>query len=84
MPRFLGLKTEVLNFLTLVKRPQMDYMSPDDLSTQEKVSSMAQGKIDQNIIFRRTIWLSWISIFSLGARKFVIYLKVEFQSYHEF
>ena len=55
MPSFLGLKTEVLNFLTLVKRPQMDYMSPDDLSTQEKVSSLAQGKIDQNIIFRRTI-----------------------------
>ena len=75
--KFLGLKTEVLNFLTLVKRPQMAYMSPDDLSTKEKVSSLAQGKIEQISYFSkddlveldflsrrpeiRDIFKSWIS-----------------------
>ena len=31
----------------------MAYMSPDDLSTQEKVSSLAQGKIEQKSYFSK-------------------------------
>ena len=50
MPSFLGLKTEVFNFLTLVKRPQMAYMSPVDLSTQEKSHLWRKEKMNKTLL----------------------------------